>query len=78
MTLPPLPPSRTLSRGDDDGPLQLGYTADQMRAYGEACAAAEREACAKVCEAEDQLGLDDERAYNGRLMAAAISARREA
>jgi hypothetical protein len=27
-----------------------GYTAAQMRAYGEACAKAEREACAKVCE----------------------------
>jgi hypothetical protein len=31
--LPPLPPPHTLSRGDEDGPLQLGYTADQMRAY---------------------------------------------
>jgi hypothetical protein len=26
------------------------YTADHMRAYGAACAAAEREACAKVAE----------------------------
>ena len=26
------------------------YTADQMRAYGAACAAAEREACARVCD----------------------------
>ena len=31
--LPPLPPAHTLSRGDEDGPLQLGYTAKQMRAY---------------------------------------------
>ena len=38
-------------------------------------AAAEREACAKVCEAERRLGIDDERAYHGELMAAAIRAR---
>lgn len=31
--LPPLPPAHTLSRGDEDGQLQLGYTAEQMRAY---------------------------------------------
>jgi len=28
------------------GPRIRGYTADQMREYGEACAKAEREACA--------------------------------
>ena len=38
MTLPPLPE------------LIYSYTPDEMRAYGEACAAAEREACAKACE----------------------------
>ena len=27
-----------------------GYTTEQMLAWGRACAAAEREACAKVCE----------------------------
>jgi hypothetical protein len=27
-----------------------GYTADQMRAYGEACALAERERCALIAE----------------------------
>lgn len=31
--MPELPEPRTLSRGDEDGPIQLGYTADQMRAY---------------------------------------------
>ena len=55
---PPLPEPRTLSRGDEDGSLQLGYTADQMRAYGQACAdaavAQERERCAKLCEALEQ------------------------
>jgi hypothetical protein len=40
-------------------------------------AAAEREACAKVCEAKRRLGIDDERAYYGDLMAAAIRARGE-
>lgn len=34
--LPPLPEPRTLSRGDEDGPIQLGYTAAQMRAYARA------------------------------------------
>lgn len=38
--LPPLPPARTLSRGDEDGPIQLGYTADQMHAYARAALAA--------------------------------------
>ena len=41
--LPPLPPPGF--RNQDDA-----YTAAEMRAYGAACAAAEREACAKVCE----------------------------
>ena len=36
---------------------------------------AAHEACAKVCEAERILGIDDERAYHGELMAAAIRAR---
>jgi hypothetical protein len=27
-----------------------GYTVEQMLAWGRACAAAEREACAKLCE----------------------------
>ena len=31
--MPELPEPYTLSRGDEDGPIQLGYTADQMRAY---------------------------------------------
>lgn len=38
----------------------------------------EREACAKVCEAERRLGIDAERAYYGDLMAAAIRARGQA
>ncbi len=37
--------------------------------------AKEREACAKVCEAERRLGIDDERAYYGDLMATAIRER---
>jgi hypothetical protein len=39
---------------------------------------AEREACALVCEAERRLGIDDERAYYGDLMAVAIRARSQA
>lgn len=40
VELPPLPEPRTLSRGDEDGPIQLGYTADQMHAYARAAIAA--------------------------------------
>jgi len=48
-----------------------GEPADQMRAYGEACAAAEREACANIVEYHDQGG-----SYNIRTgLAAAIRAR---
>jgi len=39
---------------------------------------AEREACARVCEGERRLGIDDERAYYGDLMADAIRARGQA
>ena len=45
-----------------------GYTADQMRAYGAACAAAERERCAKVCEDLGYL-LDDSGAYAAAIRA---------
>jgi hypothetical protein len=38
----------------------------------QAGAQAERERAAKICEAESQLGLDDERSYYGNLMAQAI------
>ena len=40
-----------------------------------AAQAKEREACAYLCEGERRLGIDDERAYYGDLMAAAIRAR---
>lgn len=40
VELPPLPEPRTLSRGDEDGPIQLDYTADQMHAYARAAIAA--------------------------------------
>jgi hypothetical protein len=42
-TLPQMPEPRTLSRGDEDGPIQLGYTADQLRAYAVQAVAQERE-----------------------------------
>ena len=37
-----------------------GYTVEQILAWGKACAAAEREACAKVCEGRLQEGLNFE------------------
>ncbi len=51
---------------------------DEIERFASLVAAAEREACAKVCEGERRLGLDDERAYYGDLMAAAIRARGQA
>lgn len=60
--------SQIARRGD------LEYTADQLRAYAAQVEAATIERCARVCEAEYHLGIDDERSYNGRLMAAAIRA----
>ena len=48
MTLPPLPlPAHTFY--PKRGKYQT-FSADQMRAYGEACAAAERERAARVAE----------------------------
>ena len=45
MTLPPLPePAEMMATLTPDGVIEVPhFTADQMRAYGEACAAAERE-----------------------------------
>jgi hypothetical protein len=36
-----------------------GFTADQMREYGEQCALAERARCIQVCESEVDYGLAD-------------------
>lgn len=48
MELPELPKAEWELAGPAGDP---GYTADQMRAYGEQCILMERERCAKVCEA---------------------------
>ena len=53
MTLPPLPEptgSQWLDWDDKSSTYEALYTADQMIAYGAACAAAERERCAQVCD----------------------------
>ena len=42
--MPPLPEPVYVIRG-------VGYSPEQMLAYAAACVAAERDACAKVCEA---------------------------
>ena len=49
-----------------------GYTVEQMLAWGKACAAAEREACAKVCE---DIGRAEEMQAIGNDYAEAIRAR---
>lgn len=48
------------------------FTADQVRALQVATWNAAIEAAAAKCEAERRLGLDDERAYYGDLMAEAV------
>ncbi len=54
--LPPLPEPAgdIIKHGCQDGLawVRLGFTVDQMRAHALAAIAAEREACAKVCEAQ--------------------------
>jgi predicted nucleic acid-binding protein len=56
-----------------------GVARDEFQRFASACyeagRTAEREEAAKVCEAERRLGVDDERAYYGDLMAEAIRAR---
>jgi hypothetical protein len=49
------------------------YTAEQMRKYAAKAVAAEREACAKVCEEQEEL-----RGHTPFDCAAAIRARRQA
>ena len=57
--------------------VRLAFAGFDLERFAALVAAAEREACAKVCEAERRLGIDDERAYYGDLMADAIRARGE-
>ena len=53
MTLPPAWDTGVF----DDG--TTAYTADDMRAYGEACAAAERERCASIAESMAAVAIGD-------------------
>lgn len=53
------------------GPRIRGYTVEQMRAYGDARAKAEREACAKVCEAR-YMGDNNREDMEARRCATAI------
>jgi hypothetical protein len=73
MTLPPLPrsPVSILSAGW----RVMADAESYARAYGAACAAAEREACAKVCEGllSDTM-IAHEEYIHGREMAATICA----
>ena len=50
MTLPPLPEPDTHCFDDDTGLDVWSHSPDQMRAYGEVCAVAERERCAKIVD----------------------------
>lgn len=59
MNLPPLPEPFDSWKIEDG--VRAVFTADQMRAYGKACAAAERERAALVCESMGALdALTDE------------------
>ena len=63
MTMPPLPTGHTIGCGIFNG--QKLFTADQMRAYGAACAAAERERIAAWLDAEHEKRkhLDNQAAF---------------
>jgi hypothetical protein len=70
--LPPLPPPDLGSIGFGRDVLYLGYSDEQMLAFGKACAAAEREACADIVENHNPGG-----SYHIRTaLAAAIRARK--
>ena len=73
MTLPPLPEPWVIDSeeaGTDhsgesiyqDVPL---FTSDQMRTYGAACAAAERERCAEMCEKKGHAMQSESEAFRG-------------
>jgi hypothetical protein len=78
MKLPPKP----LRAAVDEHNLQGGrllYSAEQMKAYGLACAEAMREACSKACDewAEkfaEQAPLEGNRPYAAKKCAGAIRA----
>lgn len=59
---------------DNRGTTHYGYTEDQLTTALAAARVQMNEECAKVCEAEQRLGIDDERSYNGMQMAGAIRA----
>lgn len=50
MSSPNLPP---LPEPDYSGAREDYFSEDTVRAYGAACVAAEREACAAICEADE-------------------------
>jgi hypothetical protein len=52
-----------------------GFSADQMRAYAAQAVAAEREACAKVCDRHAGATWNDDRKTQARLDAAEIRER---
>ena len=69
MTLPPLPTGHTIGCGIFNG--QKLFTAEQMQAYGAACAAAERERIAAMFDAEhEQLQRPQTAAYYARAIRA--------
>jgi hypothetical protein len=70
--LPPLPKHDMLGMDMYGSPSKYGWSVDQMREYGAACAAAEREAIAQVVEE-----LADEWPFSTAVVfAAAIRARK--
>ena len=85
MTLQPLPEPTMQETDPYHHPLDPNacvlawYDADQMRAYAADAVAAEREACAKVCESINgtSLAMDQGRAECAENCAGAIRARSE-
>ena len=70
MTLPPLPEPDTHCFDDDTGLDVWSHSPDQMHAYGEACAAAERERCAKLADEYATWGGSNFAAWFEKLAAA--------
>jgi hypothetical protein len=76
LELPALPePDMCHQKSQDDYDEEYTYSAEAVRAYGAACAAAEREACAVRCVEISAQYTDDRRGHAAERCAAAIRAR---
>jgi len=71
MNMPDMPPEH---HHDSE---HIYFTADQMLVYGKACAVAEREACAKICDRHHDQARTSAGAARADACATAIRTRKD-